>query len=141
MKLPASLSGKKKSAGKRPIGEHSGGMSSPPSKRSRPSSQGRIAEHTEAPTSARRVVPPPPVEFPALFSAPSQDEVLLPDTQIYNKGFIMPDVPEGMIPRMQSLPARFSLAFQAIYDTFFDKDWEAVEGLDISSCQNELLWT
>lgn len=62
---------------------------------------------------------------------------LLPGTHVLDPNFQIPDVPDDVVSRILKLPERFSLPFQAIYDSFFDKDWKAVEKMPILERQRE----
>lgn len=59
-------------------------------------------------------VPPPP-----------KDCLLLPAAKVMDLNLQVQDVSDAQVEVMLGLPPRFSLVFQALYESFVDKHWVA----------------
>ncbi|GMN59394.1 hypothetical protein TIFTF001_028483 [Ficus carica] len=56
---------------------------------------------------------------------------ILPGLRILDPNFIILDIPEVITGHFVKLPLCFSLAFQAIYEWFHEKDWKAAESMPL----------
>ena len=56
--------------------------------------------------------------------------LMLLGLRILDPNFIIPDITE-IVGHFVKLPPCFSLAFQAIYEWFHEKDWKTVESMPI----------
>ena len=70
-------------------------------------------------------------------STSTGEPLLLPRSQIHNRDFQVPDVADAQISRMLSLPPRFSLACQGVYQNFFEKDYDEASSLSVSQRTDE----
>lgn len=61
---------------------------------------------------------------------------MLPGSRILDPQFLVLDITDAVAGCLLKLPPYFSLAFQAIYEWFHEKDWKAAESLPLL----ERLW-
>lgn len=75
---------------------------------------------------AARAKPSPIMEITDASEAPPpQKRLLLPEARVLDPQFIVPDVAPTQIEVALSLHPRFSVVFQALYESFFKGDWES----------------
>lgn len=57
--------------------------------------------------------------------AARKEWILLPEAKVSDPQFLIPDVSYAKLEVAIDLPPRYFLIFQALYETFFDEEWDA----------------